>query len=147
VAAEESPQRLFTVAEANAHVPAMAARIDALRALRDEVRRGRELLDILWKRLETGEAVLSAIGEQQASLDHAAEQFVALVSEVQELGIILRDLDSGLVDFPAAVRGIPIYLCWRMGEARVAFWHGIADGFAGRKPISTILDASARGPS
>jgi len=139
--------RRFTVAEASTHLPVLAARIETLRTLRDEIRRNREFLDILWGRLESGEAVLSAIGERQALLDRAAEQFVALVTEIEELGAVLRDLDQGLVDFPAVVRGIPIFLCWRMGEAQVGFWHGVADGFAGRKPISTIQDAPASGPN
>jgi hypothetical protein len=125
----------------------MAERIETLRTLRDEIRGHREFLDILWERLESGESVLSAIGERQASLDRAAEQFVALVTAIEGLGAVLRDLDSGLVDFPAAVRGIPIFLCWRVGEPRVGYWHGVAEGFAGRKPISTIQDAPATGPN
>ncbi len=86
--------------------------------------------------------MLSAIGERQQALDALRAEFVRLADEVDGFGVILRDLDLGLVDFPAKVRGMPIYLCWRAGETQVAFWHGRAEGFAGRKSISTIADLS-----
>jgi len=137
---EGAPQKDFTLAEANAALPGLAARIGRLRELRDEIRRGREFLDILWQRLDSGESILSAIGERQSALDEFGEEFGRLVREIEGCGVILRDLDPGLVDFPSAVRGIPIFLCWRTGEPRIGFWHGRTEGFAGRKPIATIED-------
>ncbi len=126
------------MAEANAALPAVASRVERLRQLRDEMRRLRELLDVLWQRLDAEESVLSTIGERQRAIDAAGEEFGRLVLEVEALGVILRDLDPGLVDFPSEVRGIPIYLCWRAGEPAITFWHGLGEGFAGRKPISGI---------
>lgn len=140
--AEQAPTYIFTVAEANAALPELAPRVERLRALRDEARRAREFLDILWQRLDAGEPVLSAIGERQQTLDALRAEFGRLVDEVDDVGVILRDLDLGLVDFPARVRGMPIYLCWRAGEAHVAYWHGLSEGFAGRKSIATIVAKS-----
>jgi hypothetical protein len=147
VALDERPRKVFTVAEANAVLPVLAARIERLRFLRDEIRRCRELLDVLWQRLDAGESVLSAIGERQRAIDAAGDEFGRLVLEVEGLGVVLRDLDPGLVDFPAEVRGIPIYLCWRAGEPRITFWHGLGEGFAGRKPVTSIDDLSGPRPS
>jgi hypothetical protein len=146
MAADEAPRKTFTVAEANAALPALARRVTRLRELRDEIRRSRELLDVLWGRLEAGETVLDAIGRRQAVLDELSDEFGVLVGEVEASGVVLRDLDPGLVDFPALVRGVPIYLCWQAGEPAVAFWHSPSEGFAGRKPIASIDESGSRGP-
>ena len=54
---------------------------------------------------------------------------------VQDLGLLVKDLDAGLVDFPSVRDGEEVLLCWRLGEDEVAFWHGYDDGFAGRRPL------------
>lgn len=136
--------RLFTVHEANAALPELAPRIARLRIIRQEARRLRDLLEVLWKRLDNSESVLSTIGEWQAALDALRTEFARLIDEIDALGVILRDVEVGLVDFPARTRGLPIYLCWRAGEPQVAFWHGRSEGFAGRKSIATIRDQSPR---
>ena len=136
---EESP-RWYTLAEANASLAQLAPRIARLRRLRDEVRRSQELLDILWQRLEGGESVLSTIGERQRVLDGLLGEFSRVVEEVNASGVILRDLDLGLVDFPARLRGRPIFLCWKTDEHEVAFWHGTTEGYGGRKSVSMISE-------
>lgn len=140
--ATEQPLRVFTIAEANAALPVLAPRVERLRAIRHEAQRLHDLLEVLWKRVEDGEPVLSTIGARQRVLDGLSQEFGRLVDEVDATGVVLRDLDMGLVDFPARARGLPIFLCWRAGEARVAYWHGPNEGYAGRKPISTIPDPS-----
>jgi hypothetical protein len=57
------------------------------------------------------------------------------VSALHELGVVVKDIDAGLVDFPAEREGAPVYLCWQLGEDAVGYWHGIEEGFAGRKPL------------
>ena len=54
---------------------------------------------------------------------------------IKNSGVLLKDLDEGLVDFPCQVEGREIYLCWKMGEPSIGFWHNTDEGFAGRKPI------------
>ncbi len=144
---EESPSRFYTLAEANAALPQLAPRIERLRWLRDEARRAKELLDILWQRLDSGDPVLSTIGERQRVLDAVAEEFSRVVDEVDQFGVIVRDLDLGLVDFPAHIRGIPIFLCWKSDEPEVAFWHGPTEGYGGRKSVSMIGEWSDPQPS
>lgn len=141
---EPTPKRLYTIAEANAAIPRLAERVECLRGLRDELRRAQEFLDILWQRLEAGEALLAAIGERTKVVDAQRAEFAQLVTDIDADGILLRDLDPGIADFPAQVRGVPVYLCWRTGEQRIAFWHGVRDGFAGRKPIDSIDGGSPR---
>lgn len=61
------------------------------------------------------------------------------VRELTALGIELKDYETGLVDFPAELRGRPVYLCWRLGEPSVQFWHEIDAGFVGRRPLEELV--------
>ena len=58
-----------------------------------------------------------------------------LLGELGEMGVVLRDIDRGLIDFPALVDGREVYLCWQLGEDSVAFWHDLDAGFQGRQPL------------
>ena len=71
----------------------------------------------------------------QATIDAEAAEVVRCVEKLQALGVLVKDLDEGLVDFPALRGGEEVLLCWRLGEGEVAFWHSVEDGFAGRKPL------------
>ena len=57
------------------------------------------------------------------------------IQRVQEIGCVVKDLDVGLVDFPTLFRGEDVYLCWKLGERAIGFWHGVDEGFRGRKAI------------
>jgi hypothetical protein len=74
-----------------------------------------------------------------AELAQTVEQESVAVAEcvrsIQRLGAEVKDLDAGLVDFPARRGEEDVLLCWRLGEPEVAFWHGLEDGFAGRRPL------------
>jgi len=63
------------------------------------------------------------------------EAVARCVEQLEQLGVLVKDLDRGLVDFPALRDGEEVLLCWEVGEDEVAFWHGIDEGFAGRKPL------------
>ena len=65
----------------------------------------------------------------------AGERFKGAIEEIQETGCLIKDLDIGLVDFPTLFHGSEVYLCWKMGESAIEFWHGVNEGFRGRKPI------------
>ena len=54
---------------------------------------------------------------------------------MQEIGCLIKDLDIGLIDFPTTYRGEEVYLCWKLGEPGIEYWHGVDEGFRGRKPI------------
>lgn len=67
--------------------------------------------------------------------DTASTDLREAIQEVEEFGCVLKDLDVGLIDFPTTFRGREVYLCWKLGEAAIAFWHGTDEGFASRKAI------------
>jgi hypothetical protein len=66
------------------------------------------------------------------------DQMQAGVARLVELDITLRDIKSGLIDFPALVSGRPIWLCWRLGEPDVAHWHAQNEGFDSRRPLDEL---------
>jgi hypothetical protein len=65
----------------------------------------------------------------------AATALRSAIEQVQEIGCVVKDLDTGLVDFPTLFRGVEVYLCWKLGEAAIEYWHGVDEGFRGRKII------------
>jgi hypothetical protein len=67
--------------------------------------------------------------------DAVAEALRRIIEQVQETGCLIKDLDIGLVDFPTTFRGTEVYLCWKLGESSIQYWHGVEEGFRGRKPI------------
>jgi len=73
-----------------------------------------------------------ALEEEFKREDAAA---VRCVKELQALGVLVKDLDRGLVDFPALRGDEEVLLCWQVGEDEVAYWHGVEEGYAGRKPL------------
>jgi hypothetical protein len=81
--------------------------------------------------------------KQQREL--SAEGLKAAIEKIQEFGCIIKDLDIGLVDFTTLFRGEEVYLCWKLGESGINFWHGTHEGFAGRKPIDEEFRALHRG--
>jgi len=73
--------------------------------------------------------------ELDEQLQREAAAVAGAVEELQALGVLVKDLDRGLVDFPALRDGEEVLLCWQVGEGEVAYWHGLEEGFAGRKPL------------
>ena len=73
--------------------------------------------------------------ELDEQLQREAEAVARAVEELQGLGVLVKDLDRGLIDFPALREGEEVLLCWQVGEGEVAYWHGLEEGFAGRKPL------------
>lgn len=131
--------RYFTLPEAQALLPRLREVLDALRRIRDEAALKKTQIDLLWKRLEAGEAVLGTIGHEQKQMDALVSRLTTIADDVDKIGCVLRDVDAGLVDFPARARGgRTVFLCWRLGEPEIAFWHGTNEGFAGRKPLTQL---------
>jgi hypothetical protein len=86
-----------------------------------------------------------AVRESKLRRDQYAANLKTIVHDIQELGCVIKDLDIGLVDFPTLFRGEEVYLCWKLGEPNIEFWHGMQEGFAGRKPIDEEFRESHRG--
>jgi len=77
--------------------------------------------------------------------DEAGSKLRAAVEGVQEFGCVIKDLDIGLIDFPTLLRGVEVYLCWKLGETKIEFWHGVDEGFRGRKAIDQDFLDNHRG--
>jgi hypothetical protein len=130
--------RRFTVEEAQAlldeRVRDMAERMVADRAAsRDlESRWNAIVITIGSNGGDLRRAEVAALREEVQAA-HAALR--GLLAELDELGVQVKDMDRGLLDFPAEVEGQDALLCWQVGEPRIAFWHRPEDGFAGRRPL------------
>ena len=72
-------------------------------------------------------------------LDFIVKDLMANISELEDLGVKLRDIDTGLLDFPAKRFGDVVYLCWKYGESGIEFWHTQNEGFASRKQINAQI--------
>lgn len=79
------------------------------------------------------------ISEKAALLDTLVDQMTRKIAELEDLGVHVKDLDFGLVDFPADRYGEKVLLCWRYGEAEVSYWHKPNEGFNARKPLKAPL--------
>jgi hypothetical protein len=75
------------------------------------------------------------LGEIEEQMGEEATAVARCVARINETGVFVKDLDQGLIDFPALREGEDVLLCWRVGEDDVAFWHGTEEGFSGRKPL------------
>lgn len=115
--------------------------------VRDIVAAYRELMRLRDERQES--ALLPGSEDRLADLrdgiERAVERLQALQQELADVGCEAKDLIDGLVDFPAVCEGRRVWLCWRLGEPEVAWWHELEDGFAGRRPIDEEFRAALRG--
>jgi hypothetical protein len=75
------------------------------------------------------------LAQAAKEVERLAGEIVGAVQQIQELGAVVKDVDSGLVDFPAVHRGRDVLLCWRLGEDEVGYWHDLESGFAGRQEL------------
>jgi hypothetical protein len=120
-------ERRFTREEASELLPWLREVLPRIRTARQVVLEGGEHLR-RWTRLDGG-------GRQGKEYWEALDSLRRDVVAVAERGVILRDPETGLVDFPASHEGKEILLCWRLGEGEIGFWHDPGSGFAGRRPL------------
>ncbi len=83
--------------------------------------------------------------ELRAQKHASARGLKESMERIEQLGCLLKDLDTGLVDFPTLYRGREVYLCWKLGEPGIAFWHRVEDGFAGRRAIDSEFISNHKG--
>ena len=126
----------FTRAEAEALLPRITPVLNEIQRLRQAQREHDEALAAdRAKVLGNGHLPPEQLREHQRESLAAERQVARLARALGELGVVVKDLDTGLVDFLALRDDRPIYLCWRLGEPRIAWWHEIETGFAGRMPL------------
>jgi len=131
-------RRLFKVEEANAALPLVKVIVRDIAELARELREREERLS----RLEPspGGAMDKAYQEEleqaKADFEHDQEKLHEYARELNELGVELKDHNTGLVDFPCWMDGRVVFLCWRLGEPEVAYWHEVDSGFSGRQKLT-----------
>lgn len=125
--------RYFTLAEAN-------ETLNFIRPLMEQVQQIRT--KILAKQPEAWPAIEKSVGNggnrALSSMVQDFEKLEALVHRIQATDVLIKDINLGLLDFPALKEGHEVYLCWQYGEGDIAFWHEVEAGFAGRQPIETF---------
>jgi hypothetical protein len=130
--------RLFTVEEANETLAAVRPLAERLVVVGELLRaRQADAVALAAKVAGNGGAAAQVLALREAERQAAehARELAALVEELHALGVQVKDVQFGLVDFPADRAGETVLLCWRVGEDAIRFWHGLEEGYAGRKPL------------
>ena len=134
---DEGP-RFFTVEEANALVPTLQLEFGRIAQARSELAPLIQALggpDDAVAALQEGAPIPPGRGREAERLRQVAGEITGAVERVNALGCLVKDVEAGLVDFYALVDDEPAFLCWQYGERAISHWHGLDEGFAGRKPI------------
>lgn len=125
--------RYFTLQQARETLATIRPLMDEIQAIRKEIlARQPDVWPVVEKSAGNG-------GNQTASkLVQEFERLDALIHQVQDTSVLFKDINLGLLDFPALKSGREVYLCWKYGEDDIAFWHEIDAGYAGRQPIESF---------
>ena len=130
-------ERTFTAEEANAALGEVAPLVE-------EMVRERGALSAAQTRQEELAATIgsngggidpSLVGELEAEVQRRAANIAGCIRRIHAHGAQVKDVDTGLIDFPALRGGEVVLLCWRLGEDEIRYWHRVEDGFAGRRPL------------
>jgi hypothetical protein len=138
-------KKYFTVAEANAALPLAQAIVRDITTLASDLRERDERLSRLKPdvgRVTLGSAYQEELQQVTAEFERDQERMREYIKELTDLGIELKDFDTGLIDFPCWLDDREVYLCWRLGEPEVAHWHETNAGFAGRRRITPDFAAT-----
>jgi len=130
-------QRYFTPSEANELLVEVRPLAESLVQHRQGMRVAAERRARLTARIagNGGDLDPQEPGELDEQFQRESHAVTQAAERLERLGVLVKDLDSGLVDFPALHEGEEVLLCWQLGEDEVAHWHGVDEGFAGRKPL------------
>ena len=137
--------KYFSRQEAEKLLPLIEA---SLRQAREE----KQALDALQEEFSQAASKIMVLGgsfppysdlvKKKSEREQASTRVVDAITKIQETGCVVKDLDEGLVDFPSIIEGQEAFLCWKLGEPRIEYWHDLEEGFAGRKPIDPEEPAS-----
>ena len=126
--------RYYDLSAANARLEELRPLLRRLRDDRDAVARNRREAEQLRSATDNGKHQ-AQLERQQSTMVEIVQRMESAVRQIDAWGITLRDIGSGLIDVPALANGRPIWLCWKLGEDDIAWWHELDAGIAGRKPL------------
>jgi hypothetical protein len=138
----------FSLAEAQSLIPRLEPLLRDAIALKTEYGEAEAAIHRYQERVMLMGGVLldrAQTLEARKRRESAAARLRAAIEQVQETGCVLKDLDTGLIDFPTLFRGVEVYLCWKLGETGIRYWHGMDEGFRGRKAIDQDFRDHHRG--
>ena len=130
-------QNYFTIKSANEILPSVIKKFQNLKKEKNEVLK-------LEQKLQVSVSPTNQLDQYillKEQLNRAIIQFYGAIAELEQTGVMIKDIDQGLLDFPSKRFEEEIWLCWKEGETEIKFWHEIDSGFNGRKPI-TVSDES-----
>jgi hypothetical protein len=130
--------RYFRVEEAEGLLPRVEERLREAIALKSDYQKADEQLNDALRRIAMlGGAIVDReqILSIRAARDTSAARLKEIFEAIQGIGCEVKDLDIGLIDFLTLYNGEEVYLCWKLGEQGITHWHGVQEGFAGRKAI------------
>ena len=128
---DEYPDRLFSLSEANHLIPSLEEHLAA-------VKKNKTVLVHTRDEIKKASANAKFGGGSFAAPHYisALEQINDHLQKIQELGVLVKDIEMGLCDFPHLHEGRLVYLCWKLGEPEVGWWHEIHSGYGSRQPLS-----------
>ena len=133
----QKPAKTFTLEEANRTLPLVRAIAKDLSDLSRELIDRQQRLDLLRGDREHNreDPYLDELAQVETQLEQDAKRLEEYVEELRELGVEPKNAPQGLVDFPSMMEGRLVYLCWKLDEPEVLYWHEVDAGFAGRQPL------------
>lgn len=140
--------RFFTLQQAEKLLPQVETAIRDAISLKSEYQQAEAEWETFSRRVTMLGGVLvdhSKLRKQKDRRESLALRLQTALEEIHEYGCVVKDLDIGLIDFPTQFHGEEVYLCWKLGESGIQFWHGVQEGFRGRKPIDQEFLAHHRG--
>lgn len=130
--------KTFTLEEANALLPVVESLLELAIAAKEEAERLEGEVQSLRQRifLSGGMTVdIASVARNRAEVEAQVQKAKEALAEIDSIGVQVKDLDTGLLDFPCRIDGDLVLLCWRRGERRIEFWHTLESGFRGRQPL------------
>lgn len=131
-------QKTFTLEEAQTLLPVLKSLLKRGMDAKVTIEQTeKELQDLKHRILLSGGLMVDvpATARKRAESDKAVQSAKDALAEIEAIGVQIKDLDIGLLDFPCVVEDEIILLCWKYGEEKIEYWHGLEEGFRGRKPI------------
>lgn len=139
------PERTFTLEEAQSLLPVLESLLKtAIEGKKTAEAIDAEFQEIAHRVFLNGGTLLKIVplAKRKAEREKAVQAVKDAITEITAIGVLVKDIDMGLLDFPCVVEGEMILLCWKLGESAITFWHGLEEGYAGRKPIDDRIAKS-----
>lgn len=139
--------KTFTLSEAQTLLPVVEALLRKTQAAATQAGELEREMQQLSQRIFISGGMhvdISAAARRRAERDKAVQEAKDTLAEIDEIGVQVKDLEQGLLDFPSMMDGKPVLLCWKLGEPTIAHWHTEEEGFAGRKPLDSGFGKTER---